>query len=81
MNVDGEYLFHQEALQGYIILCCQHAKGGLFDKPGKHPDIYHTMYSMAGLSVSQGKANYAGLYADNHTIDHSTYTGKFEPKI
>jgi len=36
---------------------------------------------MSGLSVSQGKANYAGLYAENHTIDHSTYTGKFDPNI
>ena len=52
MNVQGEYLFHQEALQGYILLCCQWGKGGLLDKPPKNPDIYHTCYSLSGMSIS-----------------------------
>lgn len=74
MSLDGEYLFNQEALQGYIILCCQHGTGGLKDKPGKYPDIYHTCYSLSGASVSQGKANHA-LYESDQAAE---YTGKFE---
>nr|CAD7428735.1 unnamed protein product [Timema monikensis] len=34
--VSGErWLFHQEALQEYILICCQHSSGGLIDKPNK----------------------------------------------
>jgi protein farnesyltransferase subunit beta len=29
------WMFHQEALQDYILFCCQLPKGGLIDKPGK----------------------------------------------
>ena len=76
MNIDGEYLFNQQALQGYIILCCQQGQGGLKDKPTKYPDIYHTCYSLSGFSCSSNKENYQGLYAPDHTIDHATYTGE-----
>ncbi|CAG2059160.1 unnamed protein product [Timema podura] len=35
-TVSGErWLFHQEALQEYILVCCQHSSGGLIDKPNK----------------------------------------------
>lgn len=35
-SVDFNYwLFDQQALQEYILLCCQHSNGGLIDKPGK----------------------------------------------
>lgn len=44
---------NQEALQEYILICCQHSSGGLFDKPGKPRDVYHTCYGLSGLSVSQ----------------------------
>jgi prenyltransferase beta subunit len=27
--------FNQEALQEYVLYCCQHPEGGLIDKPGK----------------------------------------------
>lgn len=27
-------------------------KGGLWDKPGKNRDIYHTCYALSGLSAS-----------------------------
>lgn len=30
------WLFNQEALQEYILVCCQHPHGGLLDKPGKY---------------------------------------------
>lgn len=29
------WMFHQEALQEYLLICCQYSKGGLIDKPGK----------------------------------------------
>lgn len=51
-NID-EWLFNQEALQEYILACCQHAGGGLRDKPGKNPDHYHTSYTLSGLSIAQ----------------------------
>ncbi|CAG4954007.1 unnamed protein product [Parnassius apollo] len=46
-------LFNQGALQEYIIICCQSPDGGLIDKPGKPRDIYHTCYTLSGLSVAQ----------------------------
>ncbi|GAA5805144.1 hypothetical protein HPULCUR_010657 [Helicostylum pulchrum] len=52
-----DYLFDREALQEYILLCCQAEYGGLIDKPGKSTDFYHTCYCLSGLSVAQ------------HTID------------
>jgi protein farnesyltransferase subunit beta len=42
-----------EALQEYILGAGQHTPGGLRDKPGKKADIYHTFYSLAGLSSAQ----------------------------
>ncbi|XP_011137392.2 protein farnesyltransferase subunit beta [Harpegnathos saltator] len=47
------WLFNQEALQEYILVCCQHPLGGLLDKPGKNRDLYHTCYALSGLSVAQ----------------------------
>ncbi|XP_063831321.1 protein farnesyltransferase subunit beta [Ostrinia nubilalis] len=45
--------FNQSALQEYITVCCQARDGGLIDKPGKFRDIYHTCYTLSGLSVAQ----------------------------
>lgn len=50
---NNEWLFNQRALQEYLLCCCQDSTGGLFDKPGKRRDFYHTCYSIAGLSVAQ----------------------------
>ena len=36
-----------------MFYCQDIAKGGLWDKPGKGRDIYHTAYALAGLSLSQ----------------------------
>lgn len=30
------WLFHQKALQEYILVCCQFPGGGLIDKPGRY---------------------------------------------
>lgn len=40
----------RKGLESYICRCCQNAKGGLRDKPGAHPDAYHTNYVLSGLS-------------------------------
>ncbi|XP_078089523.1 protein farnesyltransferase subunit beta [Mustelus asterias] len=60
LHMDGKnalsmthWMFHQEALQEYILLCCQNSTGGLLDKPGKSRDFYHTCYCLSGLSVAQ----------------------------
>lgn len=59
MNYDKKYsyeyemLYDQLALQSYIIFCCQNNHGGLVDKPGKSPDLFHTNYAMLGLALSQ----------------------------
>ena len=53
-SFEAELLYDQLSLQAYILFACQNKKsGGLFDKPGKSPDLYHTNYSTAGLSLSQ----------------------------
>ncbi|KAI5706543.1 hypothetical protein M8J76_015629 [Diaphorina citri] len=51
--LDGHWLFHHRALQEYILICCQHFNGGLLDKPEKNRDLYHTCYTLSGLSVAQ----------------------------
>ncbi|KAH8395525.1 hypothetical protein KR222_000501 [Zaprionus bogoriensis] len=45
--------FDVEALQEYILLCCQKSSGGLIDKPGKPQDLYHTCYTLSGVSIAQ----------------------------
>ncbi|EFJ52997.1 hypothetical protein VOLCADRAFT_85812 [Volvox carteri f. nagariensis] len=46
-------LCNYEALQLWILKCCQATKGGLRDKPGKPVDYYHTCYCLSGLSAAQ----------------------------
>ena len=52
-SINSEMLYDQCALQAYILLACQNHKGGLFDKPGKNPDLFHTNYASSGLILSQ----------------------------
>jgi protein farnesyltransferase subunit beta len=52
INID-ELMFHREALQEYVLICCQKPNGGLLDKPGKPEDLYHTCYCLSGLSIAQ----------------------------
>jgi protein farnesyltransferase subunit beta len=52
--MERDWLFDQHALQRYLLACCQPPRGGgLRDKPGKHQDLYHTCYCLAGLSAAQ----------------------------
>lgn len=52
--------YHETALQEYILICCQHPDGGLIDKPGKPRDVYHTCYTLSGLSVAQSNGKLIG---------------------
>lgn len=47
------WMFDCDALQQYLLVCCQDPRGGLLDKPGKGRDFYHTCYALSGLSVAQ----------------------------
>lgn len=49
---------NSEFLQRYILTCCQNNTGGLRDKPSAYRDLYHTNYSLCGLSYSQ---NYTSI--------------------
>lgn len=54
VSIDDHLLYSQQDLQKYIQLYCQDLpSGGLWDKPGKSRDIYHTCYALSGLSASQ----------------------------
>ncbi|XP_018583015.1 protein farnesyltransferase subunit beta [Scleropages formosus] len=53
MLSQSSWMFEQQALQEYILLCCQNPAGGLVDKPGKSRDFYHTCYCLSGLSIAQ----------------------------
>ena len=46
--------WNEEALATYVLEVCQSndKKGGICDKPGKSPDMYHTMYGLTGLSAA-----------------------------
>lgn len=47
-------MYNYQALQEYVLICCQNNySGGLIDKPGKPPDVYHTCYVLSGLSIAQ----------------------------
>ena len=45
--------YDELAMQRYILLAGQTVTGGLRDKPGKGPDLYHTCYCLSGLSQAQ----------------------------
>jgi protein farnesyltransferase subunit beta len=57
ISIDNHLLYLEEDLQKYVIFYCQDLKkGGLWDKPGKNRDIYHTCYALSGVSASQDLA-------------------------
>uniref|UniRef100_A0A1I8AJ98 Protein farnesyltransferase subunit beta n=1 Tax=Steinernema glaseri TaxID=37863 RepID=A0A1I8AJ98_9BILA len=49
-------LFDWKALQMYTLVACQDPAGGLRDKPDKSRDLYHTCYTLSGLSIAQDYA-------------------------
>ena len=71
-----EQLFNQEALQAYVLFCCQNRKdGGCIDKPSKYPDLYHTYYATAGYALSQQTASEETL--KHLTVDDMNTFDKF----
>jgi protein farnesyltransferase subunit beta len=74
-SFDHELIYDQLALQAYILFCCQNQTGGLIDKPGKYPDLFHTNYASAGLSLSQkclikdNKEDYKVTLSYSDTLD------------
>jgi len=70
MNYKGRWLFDQEALQAYCLICCQNPDGGMIDKPGKSADYYHTNYSLSGLTVAQHSRS-VSLPEYGYTLDET----------
>ncbi|KAJ2615491.1 CAAX farnesyltransferase (FTase) subunit beta [Coemansia sp. RSA 1365] len=69
---DG-YLYDRAALQRYVLACCQDGRmGGLRDKPGKSSDLYHTLYCLSGLSLSQ---HYMGVNPEELISDNTSVYG------
>lgn len=50
---DKELLYDQLSLQAYILFACQQNEGGIVDKPGKKPDLFHTNYAGTALGLSK----------------------------
>ncbi|CAD8199800.1 unnamed protein product [Paramecium octaurelia] len=47
----NEQLMDVQELKTYIHMC-QNPAGGIFDKPSKNPDTYHTCYGLSGYSLA-----------------------------
>ncbi|KAH8428245.1 CAAX farnesyltransferase subunit beta RAM1 [Aspergillus melleus] len=69
-------LYSREGLTRYILSCCQSRNGGLRDKPGKHPDSYHTCYTLTGLSMAQ----YYHYHTDTSTSSKDDFASAFSWK-
>ncbi|KAI9931287.1 hypothetical protein ASPWEDRAFT_47477 [Aspergillus wentii DTO 134E9] len=69
-------LYNREGLTRYILACCQNKNGGLRDKPGKHPDSYHTCYTLTGLSTTQ----HHHYHTDTSTTSKETFASAFSWK-
>lgn len=41
----------QDKLMSWILSCQDDETGGIADKPGNMPDVYHTCFGIAGLSL------------------------------
>ncbi|CAD8113346.1 unnamed protein product [Paramecium sonneborni] len=50
----NQQLMNVYELQKYIHIC-QSPTGGIFDKPSKSPDAYHTSYGLSGYSLSDNQ--------------------------
>ncbi|EWC45288.1 hypothetical protein DRE_06015 [Drechslerella stenobrocha 248] len=53
VKVNVGSMWSRKALVRYTLTCCQSPRGGLRDKPGIHPDYYHSNYVLLGLSAAQ----------------------------
>mmetsp|Transcript_8186 Transcript_8186/g.18311 ORF Transcript_8186/g.18311 Transcript_8186/m.18311 type:complete len:426 (+) Transcript_8186:44-1321(+) len=81
--VPDEHLwFAPSPLQAYVFLACQHANGGLRDKPGKSADFYHTCYSLSGVAASQRSPTGDSVYGhpENKLEDIDVFYNVLEEK-
>ncbi|KAL4952057.1 terpenoid cyclases/protein prenyltransferase alpha-alpha toroid [Aspergillus filifer] len=72
-------LYSREGLTRYILGCCQSKNGGLRDKPGKHPDAYHTCYTLTGLSSVQHDHYHTNSSATSDKQFASAFSWKSRP--
>ncbi|KAJ3824904.1 terpenoid cyclases/protein prenyltransferase alpha-alpha toroid [Lentinula raphanica] len=75
---EPDCIWNPEGLQEYILFAAQHPAGGLRDKPPKAPDMYHTLYNLAGLSAAQytcQPANTTSSSAPNSSASSNSPTG------
>ncbi len=72
----NEYLYDQMALQYFGLVCCQDAQGGLMDKPGARADLYHTNYSLSGLSAAMHRPDGSAVLLGG---DESVRLRKLDP--
>ncbi|KAI9367785.1 terpenoid cyclases/protein prenyltransferase alpha-alpha toroid [Aspergillus egyptiacus] len=72
-------LYSREGLTRYILGCCQSKNGGLRDKPGKHPDSYHTLYTLTGLSSVQHDHYHSNSSVSSSEQFTSAFSWKHRP--
>ncbi|PWY87219.1 CaaX farnesyltransferase beta subunit Ram1 [Aspergillus sclerotioniger CBS 115572] len=72
-------LYSREGLTRYVLGCCQSKHGGLRDKPGKHPDSYHTCYTLTGLSTAQHRHYHTTSSASSNEVFASAFSWKWTP--
>ncbi|KAJ9292938.1 hypothetical protein DTO271G3_8236 [Paecilomyces variotii] len=74
-------LYSREGLTRYILACCQSKRGGLRDKPGKHPDSYHTCYTLTGLSSLQNHHFHTDDSSASRSVFSSAFSWKYTPIV
>ena len=57
---------HTRKLQDFIIKCQDDVDGGIADRPGDMPDVFHTFFGIAGLSLLQYLHNRSVVGLDVH---------------
>uniref|UniRef100_F1L5Y5 Protein farnesyltransferase subunit beta n=1 Tax=Ascaris suum TaxID=6253 RepID=F1L5Y5_ASCSU len=63
--------FDAKALQEFILVICQDKeKGGFRDKPEKARDMYHTCYTLSGLSIAQSYTPDNVVGGSNNRLAH-----------
>ena len=88
-------LYSREGLTRYILGCCQSKHGGLRDKPGKyvdslsvtvrsansyrHPDSYHTCYTLTGLSTAQHRHYHTTSSPSSNEVFASAFSWEWTP--
>ncbi|KAK9480455.1 terpenoid cyclases/protein prenyltransferase alpha-alpha toroid [Lipomyces japonicus] len=71
LGLSSSSLWSKPDLQKFALSCCQGAKGGMRDKPGKNPDQYHTCYNSVGLSVIQHRYAFLPSLRENRLNEWS----------